>query len=233
MEASQLDVQHVHMNISNPTYRILLNETFISVCFMLRNMYMFQFFSMPLQKTATWIQSPFMSFPTKHRMKNEEIHRIFQELPEEEKLIDGKTAHIEYTCYYIILHRLLMCSSEGDIASGKTLHHSELVVFLCQHLHLGNTGKLIVMLCTISTWTHCIFIGYLTAGLVCTAKLQVVVFENFLGREGTTFPNNSEINTYPIRRTLWQQYASETYNDKVLVELLLKTKPMHEINIKC
>ena len=52
---------------------------------------------MPLQKTATWIQSPFMSFPTKHRMKNEEIHRIFQELPEEEKLVDGNTAHTEYT----------------------------------------------------------------------------------------------------------------------------------------
>ena len=59
----------------------------------------FQFFSMPLQKTATWIQSPFMSFPTKHRTKNEEIHRIFQELPEEEKLIDGKVAH---KVYYVL-----------------------------------------------------------------------------------------------------------------------------------
>ena len=57
----------------------------------------FQFFSMPLQKTATWIQSPFMSFPAKHRTKNEEIHRIFQELPEEEKLIDGRVAHMGYT----------------------------------------------------------------------------------------------------------------------------------------
>ena len=34
-----------------------------------------------------------------------------------------------------------MCTAEGDIAAGKTLHHSELVVFLCQYLHLGNTGK--------------------------------------------------------------------------------------------
>ena len=49
-----------------------------------------QFLSMPLQKTATWIQSPFLSFLTKHRMKNEEIHKLFSELPEEEKLIDGK-----------------------------------------------------------------------------------------------------------------------------------------------
>ena len=51
-----------------------------------------QFLSAPLQKTATWIQSPFLSFLTKHRMKNEEIHKLFSELPEEEKLIDGKQA---------------------------------------------------------------------------------------------------------------------------------------------
>ena len=62
---------------------------------------------MPLQKTATWIQSPFMSFPTKHRMKNEEIHRIFQELPEEEKLIDGNTAYTEYTHIIIIILYIL------------------------------------------------------------------------------------------------------------------------------
>ncbi|XP_065901985.1 protein Aster-A-like isoform X3 [Dysidea avara] len=50
------------------------------------------FLSAPLQKTATWIQSPFLSFLTKHRMKNEEIHKLFSELPEEEKLID------DYAC---------------------------------------------------------------------------------------------------------------------------------------
>ena len=66
-------------------------------CLVVRNS--FQFFSMPLQKTATWIQSPFMSFPAKHRTKNEEIHRIFQELPEEEKLIDGKVTYKERIYY--------------------------------------------------------------------------------------------------------------------------------------
>ena len=94
-----------------------------------------------------------------------------------------------------------MCSAERDIASGKTLHHSELVVFLCQHLHLGNTGKLIIMSCTISTRTRCILIGYLTASRPCTyCKTTGMVFENFLGKEGITFPNSSEINTDPIAK---------------------------------
>jgi len=57
---------------------------------------------MPLQKTATWIQSPFLSHMTKHRMKNEEIHKLFSELPEEEKLIDGKSTSIMCNIFSVV-----------------------------------------------------------------------------------------------------------------------------------
>ena len=65
---------------------------------------------MPLQK----LQSPFMSFPTKHRIKNEEIHRIFNELPDDEKLIDGT---IVYT-YMIII---FTCSTDYSCALQREI----------------------------------------------------------------------------------------------------------------
>ena len=40
-----------------------------------------------------------------------------------------------------LLYRVLVCSAEGHSGARQTLHHAELALLLCQHLHLGDSSQ--------------------------------------------------------------------------------------------
>lgn len=43
---------------------------------------------------------------------------------------------------YLISFRLFLCLAKRNLGTGSDVHHTELGLFLCQHFHLGNFGKL-------------------------------------------------------------------------------------------